>query len=261
MENQQLPMKLGDLQKAKLFDIPQDEIKQLVKQSLLKCLVYAGISPANYPDNEIEFPVITDFVINNFKSLTPDEMVKAVELNVSGKLPNVTGKRSDVNAVGVTPKVETFGRLTTVYLSDVFNNYLEYKRKNYKPEPLPSLAPANSRTRNIAAVKQIFERHKQNKPVYGYYSYYGTLTGHMGNNIPLEGFKLAAEKMQQDGNGLTEPERKKAEARANGNEDAFKSIKTGLNFFDPKKRTVEEIQKELAVKSFFNQLIKEGKEL
>jgi hypothetical protein len=78
----------------------------------------AGINPNNQDENEVarELALIAKFIINQYESLTIDEIKLCIDLSLTDKL-NVD--------------VRTFNVFSPMYVSRILNAYLDYKRKIY----------------------------------------------------------------------------------------------------------------------------------
>lgn len=76
----------------------------------------AGINPNSQDENEVarELAIIAKFIINQYESLTIDEIKLCIDLSLTDKL-NVD--------------VRTFNVFSPMYVSRILNAYLDYKRK------------------------------------------------------------------------------------------------------------------------------------
>lgn len=129
MNQNNLPKKANALQPATRFQISKgaairheitNEVKirnlddvEPIKQALRYCFVLIGLRPEQIPD-EVQKAVLLDFIKSNLANFTPGEIKIAFELAVKGEF------EVDLNH---------FGQFSPVYLTTVFNKYIEHRKK------------------------------------------------------------------------------------------------------------------------------------
>jgi len=94
----------------KIRHVQEDEP---IKQALRYCFVLIGLRPEQIPD-EVEKAVLLDFIKSNLANYTPNEIKIAFELAVKGEF--------EVD-------LKHFGKFSPVYLTTVFNKYIEHRKK------------------------------------------------------------------------------------------------------------------------------------
>ena len=142
LSSQEQKIVLGSLEK-KIKDFENEDFKSLHKL-LLKWGKFIGLKEA--PDDEQMFMLVV-FVKESFTQMSLAEITNSFNLAISGTL--------NIN-------VEHYNSFSPIYISKIFNAYLEYKKEvMYKFHKLEEEEARNQRERPLS-VEEIEEKNKEN---------------------------------------------------------------------------------------------------
>lgn len=152
------------IKSSKSIGFADKDIYDSMIDTIAKWRWMAGVSHSNQDENELasELLLISKFIINNYPSLTIEEINLSIDLSLTNKL--------DVD-------VRTFNVFSPSYVSRIINAYLDYKKKlvhdvisrkvsaENKKEMDKKPSPEEQMKNMIELVEHFFNEYKEKKEI------------------------------------------------------------------------------------------------